>query len=392
MADLSIVSFDAPLTLYRLSKHGVLTDPIFLKPNTEVMLQTLGKASDTDLNETINNWGNAKVVEANPRLPSLVWPSKPNNVLHIPVHYNGKTYVARINKLVDEKKYKVHHSTMNEHLYAGASANTEASLPGRILDRACPNCGQAMDGQQEPMNASQRAMMAEFIRASNAERIGHVSADQPDQKYLPLAEDYNKSCQNFIDSDGNLGPFGKTIVAELDRPEYLGLYFEHPQMTKDCPNYMSFSKAQKQNFIINFFAHLSWLESTCGTDIKGSFGEMGLFQHENDSNIFKRRDILKKVFPAASELCRAPMSNHSNNIRCTIANMAAQLKGRFTIAEWNNYGAGATPQPMLSPHSTWGPIIDARNRRKPGARKPTGAYATMYDQVTSFPGCKGKLK
>ncbi len=85
------------------------------------------------------------------------------------------------------------------------------------------------------------------------------------------------------------------------------------------------------------------------------------------------------------------MKDHQTNIRCTIANMAVQLKGRFTVVNWDN-GKGAVPQAMISPHSTWGPIIDARRRKKPGAWKATGAYATMYNQVTSFPGCKGTKK
>ncbi len=265
-SDQSSVSFDAPLTLYRLNKHGVLTDPIFLKPNTVVHLDTIGKASDTDLEITIKNWENTKIEPYSNfyKIPSLIWPSRPNGILHVPVMYDGKKYVARINQLVNEKKYTIHNSNKSEHLLRGASSDTptEARLPSIVNGRPCMNCTSIMDGQQQPLTASQRAAMEEFLRESASERMGHTSPTPLNQKYIPLAEDYNKSCHNFIKPDGTLGPFGEAIVKELDRPEYMGLFFDHPQISNDCPNYAGFTKAQKQNYIINFFTHLSWLEST----------------------------------------------------------------------------------------------------------------------------------
>lgn len=365
----TLIRFGEPIYLYPIDRRTFNDkDRQKLAASTEVKISFPSNIKPDYLKNMLDEWRQQT-------LPSRHTPIDGVTVRDghttFPVTYMGRRYLAQVpNKVIQDRKY--HTPT--------SKGNTEAGLPDRTADgKLCIDCGQ----KGQPLNRAQ---------TRNVDQIAALINPRDDHGRIPLASNYSESCQKFIKSDGSLGEFGKIIVAEMDRPEYGGFFYNHPQISRDCPNYHSFPKKLKQDFFIHFLTHLAWIESTCGEKLRGPATETGLYQHENDRGIAMRRAIAQPTVPEITDACYPPMMDHRNNIRCTLFNLAAQMRGRFTVKEWNG-GQGARPQPILTSASTWGPIINASTRRKRDKpAEPRGAYATLKNQTHSFPGCRGGKK
>ncbi|MCC6137614.1 MAG: hypothetical protein IT287_03215 [Bdellovibrionaceae bacterium] len=63
-------------------------------------------------------------------------------------------------------------------------------------------------------------------------------------------------CKDFINEDGNLGPWGKELIAAIERVG-TDCFYESDVFNDTCPNFKSFSKEKKQQFLAYFWASIS---------------------------------------------------------------------------------------------------------------------------------------
>lgn len=294
---------------------------------------------------------------------------------YVPVNHMGKPYLAQIRTS----------SIQNGKFESADPKVTEARVPFLTADgKPCLGCNEFQNGS--PQTPTQKR---------ETKTMDSIIAEAVNQKRTLMSDNYtSEACYtNFIGRDGKLGVIGKMIVREMERPEYAEFFYNHPQLAKDCPNYHhpSFSKSMKQDYFIHFLAHLSWIESTCGTVLVGKKGEMGAFQLENDRRIGYRKILAQPAVPEITDACVPPIIEHENNVRCTMFNLAAQLRGRFKVVNWDSSNP-PPPQPLLTGASSWGPIIESSTRRKMDKPEESrGAFATVKNQTTSFPGCAPAL-
>lgn len=411
-AERLVISFggtkkDAGLTAYTI-QDGVLSKPFKVPFNKEVIIDIPGQVKGIPLAETIRRWENSAPQGVAGLNPSYSFPSRQNgSTLLIPILIDGKQVLVDATQSIKKEQYAIRDILPDsQKLVATANASraektqTEGRLPGQGAGQSypCPNCGQVQD---RPVLDPKATKGIEDVIAQSTSNRGTRTPQAPKatqpaaaaaEKYLPIDEKYPTSCQNFIKPDGTLGPFGQAMVQEMNRPEYGGIFENHSMLSYTCPNFYDFSKTKKQNYIVTYMMHLSYIESMCGNllhsdpSINPNGSGKGLFQFEADwhSVLAARNKMAEEVF-GITNTCPRPIVNHSNNIRCAVANMAMQLKGRFVSASYNG---GVTPQSLISNATYWGPI--KRNDLKcAGSPCPAefGASARIHSIARNFPGC-----
>jgi hypothetical protein len=75
------------------------------------------------------------------------------------------------------------------------------------------------------------------------------------------------SCGNFMSSNGTIGPWGKSVVSTISRPEYKSSFFASNALGRMCPKFGSLSAEKKAQAWVWFWASLADEESGCNPKI-----------------------------------------------------------------------------------------------------------------------------
>ncbi len=70
------------------------------------------------------------------------------------------------------------------------------------------------------------------------------------------------ACRGFLKTDGSPGPWGKELVAAMQRVG-TQCFYEKADFSLLCPNFKKFSIKKKQQFYLFTFAAIAWEESDC---------------------------------------------------------------------------------------------------------------------------------
>jgi hypothetical protein len=157
--------------------------------------------------------------------------------------------------------------------------------------------------------------------------------------YYPqmLPRGLSASCQNFIKSNGDYGPWGQIVRTEINRyggkdldnvymnpDKNIGRYKRHSgepsqSITTICPNFYSFTPEQKMNFWVYTYAALANAESNCDPKRPASPGvynpngvAIGLFQMELSASLRRSKDR-----SYGGNYCAGNITSPGVNIRCS---------------------------------------------------------------------------
>ncbi len=129
-----------------------------------------------------------------------------------------------------------------------------------------------------------------------------------------------KGCQQFIDKDGRIGPWGRTALAKMK--EYPEIFQEHVpmDMTRFCPAFPYMNRSERQLFWLWILASMADAESSCNPQAQSPYGALGLFQMDPAGC------QVAGVYVTSRDL----LAPHSS-IRCAVARLAYEMKNRKTL-------------------------------------------------------------
>jgi hypothetical protein len=192
------------------------------------------------------------------------------------------------------------------------------------------------------------------------DRAGNLPAEQQSNYMSPdsarrfgreVDARFGSGCHNFINRNGELGPWGRAALEEIRRwdqtPGFQGVFTRTnlADMTQNprqimgtvrtsqgartpasesgglCPRFESFNPEQREQFWIWTLMSLASPESSCrpgaaGTGIGNGRTPMGLFQLDTDH-----------------DCGNINLQNPYDNIRCAVAKMAREVRERSDIVE-----------------------------------------------------------
>jgi hypothetical protein len=91
------------------------------------------------------------------------------------------------------------------------------------------------------------------------------------------------NCKNFLQSNGELGPWGKGLISGIERSG-VKCFYEDIDFSYLCPKYSDFSIVQKKQFLAFLFATIAHYESSCNKKARAQGVNdiaVGLFQLED---------------------------------------------------------------------------------------------------------------
>jgi hypothetical protein len=125
-----------------------------------------------------------------------------------------------------------------------------------------------------------------FISDMNGvnQRAVRQAANTPKELFdvLDDPQTYSPLCKNFMDSDGNFGPWGRQMIQIINRQAPDCIY-NQLDMSELCPNYKNFPKEKKDQLMMWMFLNLSMDEASCNPKAVGEGTNDiadGLFQME----------------------------------------------------------------------------------------------------------------
>ncbi len=212
------------------------------------------------------------------------------------------------------------------------SVPTAAPLEaGTASSDDCPEC----DAARDQANSG----------AANAESLGNTVRDQITPQIYnsessgaqPLTRGFDSACQAFIKPNGEYGPYGQKVLREISRyPDFLA---DSRGTANFCPNFNSFSDAQKRRFWVWLSASVAQQEATCNPDARAPLWmnanghASGLFQIEERVNLRNGRDS-----QYGGNFCSGDAYDVDVNIRCGIRMMKDLVdNGDGPYAHRNNY-------------------------------------------------------
>jgi hypothetical protein len=105
----------------------------------------------------------------------------------------------------------------------------------------------------------------------------------PAEAYNPSAYGAARACDQFINRDGDLGPWGQALQDAIQRVGQ-DCFFNEARMQHICPQFSSFPIDRKMQFYAFLFGSIAFYESSCDETKKNRAGEngvaSGLFQLE----------------------------------------------------------------------------------------------------------------
>lgn len=176
-------------------------------------------------------------------------------------------------------------------------------------------------------------------------------------------------CQKFIDKNGAIGPWGRTMLGELE--QYKDVYEDNKPKDAEhyCPTFTTMDASRRKMFWLWFFASVSQPESGCkSNDVSGGTGgaNIGLFQLD----------------PPACRRVGMPLSasellSPSNNIRCAVAVFANEMRHRGTIMVGTSKGQTGT---------YWGTLRNDDNNAARGS--DISAALKTRSLIRQYPDCQ----
>lgn len=189
------------------------------------------------------------------------------------------------------------------------------------------------------------------------------------------------SCeQKFIDKNGNLGPWGRTVKEEIrQRPEQF-VNNAPPDVVKHCPGYAHMKDEKKREaFWIWVFGALASAESSCDATAKN-----------NKAPNVKTVGPARGLFQIDASFCgglgvTGNVQQPDTNIRCAVKGLGVELARRDDLTSPTSKGSD-------SRRTYWGPLRnDIKNKRKLAAQGGAGdakGHLKFIALLSQFKGCK----
>lgn len=268
----------------------------------------------------------------------------------------------------------------------GTLMNTNTAMP-----QMPPAGGMGGDSMMSPVAAIANACSAALTAYGNVlqnralmDDINDAEGFKPDRDIEPRrARSYGsgmnsmwskdqQGCQHFIDKDGNVGPWGRTAMAEMEN--HADIYAEKvpSDIGKFCPNFTS-SMAKdpkgRKYWWLWFFASLSKPESSCRAGAVNpnapNGSALGLFQLETAACARVGMSVSKQ-----------DLLDPHKNIRCAVKLFAKEMQERNSMFIGHSRGRGGT---------YWGPLRnDDHNMARGGDR---AGNHRMEALLKKFPDC-----
>jgi len=142
---------------------------------------------------------------------------------------------------------------------------------------------------------------------------------------INAANGFSVSCQEYIQKDGQFGTIGKAILKNINLISTPILFHNDigdliPVPKKLCPNYSTFSQAEKVDFMIYYGAAIAMAESSCNSHIraKGPNGTLvGQWQLHLGKTHAYANGVCGKINPSIGEqntVCGLKMLNYYTGI------------------------------------------------------------------------------
>lgn len=229
----------------------------------------------------------------------------------------------------------------------------------------CATMLQSMFGRTNTANS----LLMEQIADETNEKAGYQryeSWEDKQSKEIGLAANarYPAGCENrFINKNGELGPFGRTALAEFQRFPDQFVNNEPRDIISMCPGYKNWGKERREQFWVWTASSLAAPESSCNPGAANPNAPngtaIGLFQVEKP--FCDRFGVTGNLY-----------DGHQNT-RCMVRGLASELTKRNTVT---------TPQRV----TYWGPLrADDWNTARGGDIRGGQKFRALVPQ---FPGCK----
>lgn len=227
-------------------------------------------------------------------------------------------------------------------------------------------CAPLLAGQGEAVETSD-----EVIQAMDRYKDEQGFQDLPDYESNPqlgeaIAAEYPEGCENnFINKQGQLGPWGYTALEEIRRHPDVYTNNVPGDMGELCSGYAGFDTKKREQFWVWMFLAMAVPESGCRPRARNSGAPdgtaVGLFQ---------------VYAPFCDPLgVRGDLHNPHNNTRCAVRGLARELGRRDNLTSPTSKGS--------SPLRTyWAPLRN--DHRDAGNAK---ANRTFESLLSKFPGC-----
>jgi hypothetical protein len=185
-----------------------------------------------------------------------------------------------------------------------------------------------------------------------------------------------KGCSNFIDSEGRLGPWGRTIQVELRENADAYADNEPPDVLKWCPGYKTMSKDWRERFWIWTFASIASSESSCNptaVNPKCNRSDAARTGCKYNPNSPPNGDAIG-LFQLEPRRCQRSdekaLMNALQTSRCAARVLAGELRARDTLLDYKR-------------ETYWGPL-----RGNTGHRGDASGRDKMLAKLGSFKGCR----
>ena len=229
-----------------------------------------------------------------------------------------------------------------------SNTSSSASMGGRSLNQSLLEVvvAGAMNPLQEVVSASTTPSEPVPCNCEDAELAQPPQIQVPDlTSGTNTGVGFHALCSGFINESGQYGELGQMVVDGLREEHRAGLYSnEHvarlTEMSSLCPNFPTFSDAQKEQFWVWTFMSIAHVESKCGLydqgHVVGPSGHYpwGLLQMER---VNQGLDGIRSIWasnPNGQSACEAPnISEHGANINCGLDAMLIHLNGYFNCSK-----------------------------------------------------------
>jgi len=189
----------------------------------------------------------------------------------------------------------------------------------------------AQDDEVAGLVSAANTVKNSLAQMKDAGKVSQPCLSNPeDANQVVLSPHFNlngvKGCNKFIEDDGDIGPWGNTVISAITKipaAELEDSFFSNdiPDMDFICPKFKEFSSQLKLKFWVWTFSAISWQESSCNPNISAigtNARAVGLLQLEDTRNLRKSR----------GDNCDVPsVKDPKNNLACGVDILHQQLLG-----------------------------------------------------------------
>lgn len=257
-------------------------------------------------------------------------------------------------------------------------AQLKAQQRNTMISGVLGACAKMFSGlQQTALNVREAAYKAN--EDAGFQYDNSLNRDRMHQYGSTGAATFAQGCDRFISSNGQLGPWGRTALAEIRNYPI----FSNPDVdvAAICPNYKSFDREQRDTFWVWTFMSMASKESSCneGTVARGVNAQaVGLFQLHGNQCPGNMRDGHQNTGCAVTMLADELNKRRRLVSRCS-SNCNSEDLGRAEATYWAVLRAdGAPDDPKRMPASS----------THPDRRKEIQAGYESRQLMAKAPGCR----